>query len=168
MEKNQSKNPSVISINQWVLNCLRRIRRWQTTGLYETFPAWHRILKNNMIKSLVSGRPALKVRALKPEQMQQEYTIPTLSKCSLLQQTHAVASPSHKDYRITAWLAWGLDLASYLLQEGSCERRTWGRTGEICLPACNRLVPCCLRNPYCACTTVERLGTETSHTFINC
>lgn len=117
MEKNQSKNPSVISINQQVLNCLRRIRRWQTTGLHQTFPAWHRILKNTMIQSLVSGRPALKVRALKPEQMQQEYTIPTLSKCSLLQQTNAVASPSHK-----AWLAWGIDVASYLLQEGSCER----------------------------------------------
>lgn len=45
------------------------------------------------------------------EQVQKEYTIPTFSKCILLQQTHSVVSAFCKGDHITAWIAWGLTLA---------------------------------------------------------
>lgn len=110
-----------------MLNCLKRIKKVTDNRFILDFPAWHRILKNTLIKSLVLRRPALNGECWKSEQMQQEYTIPTLSECSLLYQTNDVASPSHKDYHITAWLARGLDLAPYLLlgvllREGSVRK----------------------------------------------
>lgn len=78
--------------------------------------AWN--LKNTLIKSLVSRRPALKGKVLMAEQMQQKYTVPTLSKCILLWQMDAVVPAFRKGVHSTAW---GLDLAPYLL----LERQLW-------------------------------------------
>lgn len=102
--------------------------------------------------------------------MQKEYTIPTLSKCILLQQTHAVVSAFCKNNHITAWKAWGLTLAPRfatgeaaargLNEEGGQE------TGSVRKYATGCCLATCPGKPCCACVhlwKVKNRNLEMTH-----